>query len=299
VTSTSSSHAIPRLQLALTGILFSTGGAAIKACSLDGWQIAGFRSGLAALTLLILIPAARTAWCKLTLPVGLVYAATLVTFVVANKHTTAANAIFLQSSAPVYIVLLGPWLIGERVRVSDLAFLGLVGVGLWLLLAGDTKAFESAPNPDFGNLLGLLAGLLWALTLMGLRRLGTEKPGAPIAAAAAGNIIAFVGCLPLALPLVGGVSSTTDWLLLSYLGIVQIGIAYVFMGLAVRRVPAFEVSLLLMLEPALSPFWAWWFHGEEPGLLPVAGGAVIVLAGFAKAWWALRKTAGRTAVPEQ
>jgi len=285
------SPALPRLQLALTGILFSTGGAAIKACTLDGWQVAGFRSGLAALTLLVLIPAARRAWCKLTLPVGLVYAATLVTFVIANKHTTAANAIFLQSSAPVYIVLLGPWLIGERVRRADLAFLALIGVGLWLLLGGDTPTFETAPNPDLGNMLGLLAGLLWALTLMGLRRLGTEKPGAPIAAAAAGNMLAFLGCLPLALPLAEGAigaGTGTDWLVLGYLGIVQIGIAYIFMGLAVRRVPAFEVSLLLMLEPALSPLWAWWIHGEVPGALPVAGGAVIVGAGLAKTWWALR-----------
>ena len=267
-------------------MLFSTGGAAIKACSLGAWQIAGLRSGIAALTLFVLIPAARRGFSVWTLPVGIVYAATLVTFVAANKHTTAANAIFLQSSAPLYIVILGPLLIRERVRPHDLAFLMAVGLGMWLLLAGGTPTFETAPEPGVGNVLGLLAGLLWGLTLMGLRKLGTGRPGAPIAAAATGNAIAFLGCLPWMFPLE---ASGSDWLVLSYLGVVQIGLAYVLMGLAVRRVTAFEASLLLMLEPALSPLWAWWVHGEAPGTGPLLGGATIVAAGLAKTWWALRE----------
>jgi drug/metabolite transporter (DMT)-like permease len=287
VSTPDASRALPRLQLALTAALFSTGGAAIKACALDAWRVACFRSGIAALTILVLVPAARR-WSRATLAVGVVYAATLVAFVAANKHTTAANAIFLQSTAPLYVVLLGPWLLGERVRAADLAFLAALGLGLWLLLAGRAPASATAPEPVLGDALGALCGLLWALTLIGLRRVSAHGPGASIAAAAAGNALAFAGCLAFALPPGGG---ARDWAVLAYLGVVQIGIAYVLLGAALRRVPVFEAALLLMLEPALSPLWAWWLFGERPGSGALAGGALILGAGLGKTLWALR--AGR------
>jgi drug/metabolite transporter, DME family len=277
--------AAPRLQLALTAVLFSTGGAAVKACALSSWQVAGFRSGIAALTLLLCIPAARRGWSARVLAVGVAYAATLVLYVAANKHTSAANAIFLQSTAPLYVVLLGPWLLAEPIRRADLAALVALGLGLWLLLAGRTPAAATAPDPALGNALGAASGLTWALALVGLRGLGRSSAGGPLAAAAAGNAIAFAGCLPWAVP-VGG--SPSDWAVLVYLGVFQIGLAYVLMGIAVRRVPAFEVSLLLMIEPALNPLWAWWVHGERPGSASLAGGLVILAAGLGRTAWALR-----------
>ena len=97
-------------------LLFSTGGAAIKACSLTGWQVAGFRSGVAAVALWLLVPGARRQWNWRTLLAGIFYAATLILFVTANKLTTSANAIFLQSTAPLYLLLLGPLVLREPVR---------------------------------------------------------------------------------------------------------------------------------------------------------------------------------------
>jgi drug/metabolite transporter (DMT)-like permease len=97
-----------RLRLLLAAVLFSTGGAAIKAATLTGWQVASFRSGVAALAVWLLVPAARGRWSRRVLAVAAVYAATMVLFVVANKLTTAANTIFLQSTAPLYVLLAGP-----------------------------------------------------------------------------------------------------------------------------------------------------------------------------------------------
>ncbi len=112
-------HSLPartsdRLMILMAALLFSTGGAAVKACSLSAWQVASFRSGIAAVTLLLVLPAARRGWGWRTWLVGAAYAGTMISYVLANKLTTAANAIFLQSTAPLYILLLSPILLNER-----------------------------------------------------------------------------------------------------------------------------------------------------------------------------------------
>src|SRR5438876_87828 len=95
-----------RLLVFLAALLFSTGGAAIKAASLTGWQVACFRSAVAAAVLLAALPEARRNWTWRIVPVASAYAATLITFVLANRLTSSANAIFLQSTAPFYLLLL-------------------------------------------------------------------------------------------------------------------------------------------------------------------------------------------------
>src|SRR5689334_9802429 len=114
-----------RLFLVVAAVLFSTGGTAIKAASLTGWQIASFRAGIAAAVLLCAIPEARRNWSLKLLPPAVAYATTLVTFALATRLTTSANAIFLQSTAPLFILLLGPWLLSERVHRSDLLYIAV------------------------------------------------------------------------------------------------------------------------------------------------------------------------------
>ena len=124
-----------RLLLFLAAFLFSTGGAAIKACSLSPWQIASFRSGIAALCMAALIPQARRNWTWRTFAVGVGYAATLIAFVAANKFTTSANAIFLQATAPLYLLVLGPLILREKIRGVDVAVFVAIAGGVALLLA--------------------------------------------------------------------------------------------------------------------------------------------------------------------
>ncbi|HXT19900.1 MAG TPA: DMT family transporter [Thermoanaerobaculia bacterium] len=269
-----------RLRLLAAAALFSTGPTAIKACGLGPWQVAGFRSGTAALFLFVLLRDRRRLLKPRLWLVGAAYSGTLVSYAIATKLTTAANAIFLQSTFPVYLLLLSPLLLHEKPRRSDLVFLLAVMGGMALLLLGDVETTSVATDPVRGNLLSLISGLLWAVTLLGLRWLERGTPegdeGLGQAAVVAGNAIAFVACLPMALPL--GPSRPVDWLLIAFLGVVQIGVSYLLLTRAMGRVSALEAGLLLMFEPVLTPLWAWAVHGERPGAWALAGGAVILAA---------------------
>ena len=269
-----------RLQILAAALLFSSGGAAIKATSLTGWQVAGFRSGIAALALMIAMPTWRRWWRPRVLAAGVAYAATMVLYVTGNKLTTAANVIFLQGTAPMYLLLLGPWLLRESIRGRDLFAAAALAVGLLLFFVGAEQPLATAPNPLAGNILGACAGLTWALTILSLRwlaRNGVRDGDDPAGAAVvAGNLIACAVCLPLAFPVLE--SRPVDWTIVGYLGVFQIGLAYVCMTRGVRRVPAFEASLLLLLEPVLNAIWAWLAHGERPGPWSLAGCALILAA---------------------
>jgi drug/metabolite transporter (DMT)-like permease len=272
-----------RLLLMAAAVLFSTGGAAIKAASFTGWQVASFRSAVAAAALLLVVPEARRGWRWRIAPVGAAYAATLILFVLATRLTTAANAIFLQSTAPLYLLLLGPWLLREPIRRSDIVYILAIAAGMSLFALGGERAVATAPNPHAGNVRALASGLAWALTLAGLRWLSRGKAGsAGMAAVTAGNIMAFLAALPMALPVAS--ASPSGVAVILYLGIFQIGLAYWCLTRAVRHVTAFEATTMLLLEPVLNPVWAWLIHGERPGAWPLAGGAVILSATLMNTW---------------
>ena len=281
-----------RLQLLGAALLFSTGGAAIKAADFTGWQIASLRSGIVALALLVMVPAARRDWSWRAALVGAGYAGCLVLFVLANRLTTAANTIFLQSAAPLYILVLAPWLLKEPIRRQDLGFMLVVGLGLLLFFVGTERPAVTAPNPGLGNLLAVASGFCWALAICGLRWLGSAPErgrGSPVAAVVQGNLIAFLATLPMALPL--GPHAPVDWALIGYLGVFQIGLAYVFVTSAIRVLPALEASVILLLEPVLNPVWAWVVQGETPGAWALLGGALILGATTLKSWTEGRRVA--------
>ncbi len=271
-----------RLMLVGAALLFSTGGAAFKAITLNGWQVACFRSAIAAIVLVVALPEARRGWSWKMAPVGLAYAATLVSFVVANKLTTAANAIFLQSTAPLYLLLLGPWLLREPIRRADVVYLVGVFAGITLFFVGSESAVATAPDPPKGNLIALGSGVVYALMLAGLRWLARGDRSAGLGAAVVGNIFAFACALPMALP-VGGVTSS-DIALLVYLGVVQIGVAYILLTRAIRHIPAVEATTVLMIEPAMNPVWSWMVHGETPSALSLSGGVLILAASIVNTW---------------
>ncbi|MCY3966077.1 MAG: DMT family transporter [Acidobacteria bacterium] len=308
-------------QAIVAGILFSTGGAAVKATQLDAWQVAGTRSLIAAAVLLVAIPAARRwaggvsrasrvpaaiGWWRspqrrraflLTLGTGCCYCLTLLLFVHAAKRTTAAETIFLQSTAPLFVLLLSPLLLRERPDGRQLLFVPLFGAGLVMAFFGGADAAATAPDPRTGNVLATFCGLAYGLTLIGLRAAGRSPPAgraagasggtssagdgaaarAPgIAAAACGNVIVCLACLPVMAPL--NSAAPGELLIVVYLGLFQVALAYVFVTRAARVLQAPVVALLLLLEPALTPFWAMWFHGEQPHLLTWLGGGVVALA---------------------
>lgn len=277
-------EALARLSILGAALLFSTGGAAVKATALDGWQVAGWRSGIASVAFLLLFPAARRRWTVRTVLVGIVYGATLVSYVLANKQTTAASAIFLQSTGPLYITLLAPWLLREPIRRQDVGFMVVLGAALSVFFVTTTPVQASAPDPALGNLLGAISGVGWALTVTGLRWLGRGPDGAEAALSAttAGNVLVFLCCAPLAFRI--GPAGPTDYLVVAYLGLFQLGLAYVLLTSAIRHVPALQASLLLLVEPALNPVWSWLVHGEQPGRWAIIAGSIILTTTAAKAY---------------
>jgi DME family drug/metabolite transporter len=285
-----------RLLLAIAALLFSTGGAAIKAVTLSAWQVASFRSGIAALVLCAALPESRRGWSWRIVPVASAYAATLILFVLANRLTTAANAIFLQSSAPLYLLLLGPLLLHEPIHRADLVYMLAVLVGVTLFFVGSESAIATAPDPRRGDVVALVSGVTYAFMLAGLRWLGRDGAGtAALGATVLGNVLACLFALPMALPLRG--AGASDIAVLLYVGIFQVGLAYVCLTRAIRHVPAVEATTLLMIEPAMSPVWSWLVHGERPGALPLAGGAVILAASAINTWRRVSPAAAKVASP--
>ena len=151
------------------------------------------------------------------------------------------------------------------------------------MFLGTESPVATAPNPQLGNALGAASGVAWALTIVGLRWMSRRKEGdAAIAAVALGNIIACAAALPMALPIAA--MSLADTLVILYLGIFQIGLAYFCFTRAIRHVPAFEASIIVLLEPVLNPIWVWILQGEKAGPWALAGGALILLATLVNTW---------------
>jgi DME family drug/metabolite transporter len=246
--------------------LWSTGGAAIKLCSLNAWQISLGRSLVAAVVLWLVLPSARARPTRGTWAVAVAYACTVVLFTVANKRTTSANAIFLQDTAPLYVLLLSPLLLRERPTRGELLSVPLFLVGLLLFFKD-----QLTPGQVSGNLIALLSGVAFALCILGLRRLGGNNAPAVLL----GNVLAGAASLPGSL---GGPPVTTrDLAIVLFLGIFQLGLSYALFARGLRSTPATEASLLALLEPVLNPVWAFVFAGERPGPWALAGGSLVLL----------------------
>ncbi len=209
----------------------------------------------------------------------------VILFVLSNKLTTAANAILLQSTYPLYLLLLGPLLLKEKLRTVDVAVVAGVLLGTGVLVSGSEQVAATAPDPVRGNLVAIASGLAWALTLAALRWTAKhEKAGDPAAAVAlAGNAIAFLVCLPCVNS--GPPITTGSAAVILYLGLFQVGLGYYCLTRSIRHVPALQTATLLLIEPVLNPLWAWIIHHERPSAMALAGGAAILVSALAGAWW--------------
>lgn len=275
-------------------MLFSTGGTAIKLCGFGPWQVATGRALIAAAAILTFLPEAHRRWSWRVMLVGVPYAGAALCYIFANKLTTAASAIFIMSSDPLFVLALSPLLLGEHTTRRDLEYMAALALGLALLFSAPVHRYATAPDPILGNVFAAGCALCWALAMIGYRWVARSGGrGAVAAAAASGNLLVCLAALPLALPLErGGVG---DWLVLGFLGVFQLGLAYVFLSRAITEVRAIEASLTLLVEPVLSPVWAWLVHGEAAGRRAVAGGLVILAATAWHAW----RVPPRTAIPAQ
>lgn len=269
-----------RLFVLLGAVLLSTGGLGIKMCSFGPWQVAAGRSVFSVVALLLLFRAARRMWTPKVMLVGLAFLVTNVMFVWATKLTTAANAIFLQYSAPLWVLVLSPFVLGEKVRPRDFLALIVTAAGLVLFFVVPERATVLSPGIVKGNWLALGAGVGYAFIFMGLRAL---RGGAGESAIVAGSTMTTAACLvpmlmaPSGSPGAFMIGAPADWLIIAAVGVVSLGLGYTCCARGMRGVPAAQGALISLIEPVLNPLWVWLvFRAERPGPWALIGGALIL-----------------------
>ena len=254
--------------------LWSTGGLFIKLTDgqLDAYQVTFFRSLFAAVTVLILTRKDGLKINAFGIFTSVIYAALLFLFVWATKKTTAANAIFLQYTAPIYILALAPFVIGEKFRFRDLVTVVIVLAGMSLFFVGQLRLEDYQ-----GNIAALGSGVLLGLYIMLLRHPKADGFN-PAIAVIYGNFLLAVVTLPSGIDAVP-VMGPMDWFAVTFLGIFQIGISYILFIKGVRGgTRPLDASLIGFIEPLLNPVWVFIFVGERPSQWALLGGAIIITA---------------------
>jgi drug/metabolite transporter (DMT)-like permease len=254
------------LFLILAALLWSTAGVFVKA--LD-WQPLSLLAGRGLFTSILFLlymrrlPKKVTRWTLLAAGGSI---ATQFLFVTSTKLTTAANSIFLQYTAPIYVVLLAYWVLREKPSRSDWIAMGIIFLGLFLFF-GD----QLSPDGFYGNILAVLSGVTSAVMMVAFR---AQKDATPedsiLIASLAIAVFGFPSILKETQPI-------TNWLSIAYLGIFQIGLAFIFFTKGIKHIPALEANLIGTLEPILNPVWVFLFLGERMGRSALLGGLMVLV----------------------
>jgi drug/metabolite transporter (DMT)-like permease len=254
------------LLMLLVTLIWSANGLLIKLVSWSPMSISGLRSLFAVVVLLPFIggkPRHLASFDTLLGAFG--FAGALITFVVATKLTTAANAIFLQLTAPVYVALLSRWVLGERVRIIDWVITGTIFSGM-LLFFGDTLTVDGF----WGNICAIISAICWAFFVLFARR---QKNDSPLKIPILGHVICALLGIPFiitsGLPESGGV-----WII--PMGAVGAGLSFVLYTMVIQRLKAIEVIITQTIEPVFNPIWVFLAVGETPGPWALLGGMVVL-----------------------
>jgi len=262
----SNPHRTAVIMLFITAILWSTSGFLIKLVDWHPVAIAGARSLIALIPITIFNGKPKKPNGVIEFAAAVSYCVTLLLFVSANKLTTAANTILLQYSAPVFIIILSAVMLKEKVRVRDCVTVCVVLFGLVLFFIDQVDA-----SGMLGNAMALASGFTMALMMILLRM---QKNAEPINSVFWGNLLTFVVGLPFIFT--NGMPNTTSWLGLVFLGLFQLGLAYVLFTKAIKHVTTVEMALVPIIEPILNPAIVAVMTAEVPGTLPVIGGFIVV-----------------------
>ena len=253
------------LYLALAAILWSTSGLFVKILDWQPISILAGRSLFASIVFLFYLRRIPTRFNRWQLLAAGMFILTQFLFVTSTKMTTAANAIFLQYTAPIYVVLLAFWLLREKPASTDWVSMLIIFIGLTLFF-GDKLSTDGF----YGNLLAILSGVTSAVMMVAFR---AQKNGNP----AESNLIAFLLTATLGFPFVLKETWTlTNWSILAFLGVFQIGLAFIFFTQGIKHIPALEANLIGTLEPVLNPIWVFLFYGESMGAFALIGGLVVL-----------------------
>jgi drug/metabolite transporter (DMT)-like permease len=255
------------LLIAATAILWSFGGLLIKLIPWDAMTIVGMRAVFAAAIMAIYMKRPHITFSPSVILGGICMSGTTILFVFANKLTTAANAIVLQYTAPIFIIVLSAILFKKRPKWLDICAVLAVFAGIALFFFDQLKG-----SAMLGNILACLAGLTFAGVF-----LVNQMPNAhPEESILLGHIINVVVALPFILTHI--TFEPIAWVSISLLGVFQLGLAYVLFSIGIKITPPVSASLIASLEPLLNPVWVFLFYGEKPGVWALIGGAVVLVS---------------------
>lgn len=269
----------PVIQMMLTGIFWSLGGVLIKLVDWNPYAIAGTRSLVAMIFLCIVnksLPrfiekksdgSVSKSGTVNTILGGILYAATMLLFVVATKLTTAANAIFLQYTSPLYLIIFGPFFIKEKNTWVDYTAVAGLLIGMFILIGGDLSGGNLT-----GDIFALMSGVTFGFSTMFLRR---QKNASPLDSLILANFFCFVFALPFIFT--SGMPSFRSCIGLLILGVVQIGLSSYFWGKSLKKLSALSSVIIGMLEPILNPIWVAMAVKEIPEWQTFLGGGIILI----------------------
>lgn len=260
------SNAKGPLLIMFTAILWSFAGLLIKFIPWDAMTIVGMRSAIATLVMMIYMRRVHITFSRPVILGALSMSATTILFVFANKLTTAANAIVLQYTAPIFVVLISIIFFKKRARALDIISTLVVFAGMGLFFFDHLKA-----DAMLGNILACVSGITFAGVF-----LMNKAPGAkPEESVLLGHLINTAAGLPFAATHI--TFEPAAWGAIALLGIFQLGLAYVLFTIGIKRTPPITASLIATLEPLLNPIWVLLNTGEAPGIWALIGGVIVIV----------------------
>ncbi len=268
----------PVFYVVLAVFLWSTGGLFIKLTTLDAFAVNLGRSLFAAVVVAVFTYKKGLKLDLFTIFTSLLYAGTLTCFVYANKNTTAANAIFLQYTAPIYILILAPFVLKESFQIRDLLTVVLCFGGMSLFFIESGGETPLAANIFAGNLAALVSGVFFGLYILFLRHPRSLQKN-PAVSVFYGNVLVVLFMIPLIAMNPPQSISLSDFGAILYLGTIQIGVSYILFTVGIAAgVRSMDASIIGFIEPLFNPIWVFLFVGERPSKWAILGGAVIIFA---------------------
>lgn len=259
------------IQMAACAALWSTAGIFIKLIGCGPFMIAGVRSFFAAICMAVFMICAKIKISvnKKAIAGGFFAAATFICFVLANKLTYAANAIVLQFTEPIFLLLFSALIYKEKLKLRDMAVAITTLLGVTFFFAESVSAGDTLL---LGNCIAIGAGISLAFVYMIFGKVSVSER---MSGMLIGHVITAIFGIAMYIIFPTRVTGT-DFVLMTVLGVLQLGIPYVLMCLAVGKCSAFACSLIGAIEPLLNPVWVMIFDGETPGVFSLIGGVIVI-----------------------